>query len=95
MHRTATISLLVPAQLRSACAGAKRLELSSTTVAAALVELEERHPELYRNICEETGVLRRHLNLFVNTAHIRDLDGLQTPLVGGDELIVLPAVSGG
>jgi len=35
------------------------------------------------------------VNLFVNTSHIRDLDGLDTPLADGDALEILPAVSGG
>ena len=95
MRRTATITLLVPGQLRDGCAGARELELSSTNVRAALDELERRYPELYRSICDETGAIRRHVNLFVNTSHIRDRDGLDTALVPGDEVMIVPAVSGG
>jgi len=64
-------------------------------VRAALAELEDRHPTLYRNICDETGAVRRHLNLFVNSAHVRERQGLETTLVHGDSLFILPAVSGG
>jgi molybdopterin converting factor small subunit len=39
--------------------------------------------------------VRRHVNLFVNTAHVRDLRGIDTPLVSGDIITILPAVSGG
>jgi len=46
-------------------------------------------------ICDETGAVRRHINLFVNRSHVRDLQGLDTPLAAGDVLFVLPAVSGG
>ena len=46
-------------------------------------------------VCDETGAVRRHVNLFVNTDHVRDRDGLDTALVPGDEIIILPAVSGG
>ncbi len=95
MDRIATITMLVPGQLRSYCAGARQLQLAASSVQAALEELERDHPSLYRNICDETGTVRRHLNLFVNVSHIRDLDGLATALLPGDELIVLPAVSGG
>jgi molybdopterin converting factor small subunit len=35
------------------------------------------------------------VNLFVNTEHIRDREGLDTPLATGDELTIMPAVSGG
>ena len=62
---------------------------------AALEQVEARYPVLYRSVCNETGAVRRHVNLFVNTESIRDLDGLDTELAEGDELIILPAVSGG
>jgi molybdopterin converting factor small subunit len=64
-------------------------------VRAALAELQRQYPSLYRNICDETGKVRRHVNLFVNTSHVRDREGLDTPLAAGDVLTVLPAVSGG
>ena len=38
---------------------------------------------------------RRHINLFVNDSHVRDREGLDTTLVPGDILTILPAVSGG
>jgi molybdopterin synthase sulfur carrier subunit len=50
---------------------------------------------LYRNICDETGMVRRHLNVFVNSDNVRDLDGVDTRLAPGDVLTILPAVSGG
>ena len=95
MRRTATITLLVPGQLRDGCAGARELELPATSVRAALDELERRYPSLHRSVCDETGAIRRHVNLFVNTSHIRDRDGLDTALVPGDEVMIVPAVSGG
>ena len=54
-----------------------------------------RQSALYRNICDETGAVRRHLNVFVNADNVRDLDGLDTALRPGDVLTILPAVSGG
>jgi molybdopterin converting factor small subunit len=39
--------------------------------------------------------VRRHIGVFVNNAHIRDLSGLDTSLEAGDVLTILPAVSGG
>ena len=62
---------------------------------AAFEQLEQRYPVLYRNVCDETGAVRRHIGLFVNTSHVRDRDGLDTALVPGDVLTILPAVSGG
>ena len=62
---------------------------------AALAHLEQRFPDLYRDLCEETGKVRRHLNVYINTEDTRFLQGLDTALAPGDVLTILPAVSGG
>ena len=89
------IKVFIPAPLRPYCGGASELGISAPNVRALLDEIERMHPSLYRNVCDETGAVRRHVNLFVNTAHVRDRDGLATQLVAGDVLTILPAVSGG
>ncbi len=90
-----TITIHVPAPLRACCEGASELALSAASVRAALEQIERSHPSLYRSICDETGTPRRHVNLFVNASHVRDREGLDTALVSGDVLTILPAVSGG
>ena len=88
-----TIHLTAP--LRRYSGGASRLEIEAPTVKAALGALEHSQTALYRNLCDETGALRRHLNVFVNADNIRDLRGLDTALAAGDVVTFLPAVSGG
>ena len=95
MARSTTITIHVPAALRDCCEGASELVLSASSVRAVLGELEQRHPSLHRSICDETGAVRRHVNLFVNTSHVRDRDGLETALEPGDVVTIIPAVSGG
>jgi MoaD family protein len=95
MPDASTITVQVPGPLRDCCAGAPELEVSAASVRAVLDELERRHPALHRSVCDETGAVRRHVNLFVNTQHMRDRNGLDTPLAQGDVLVILPAVSGG
>ena len=89
------VTVYVPGVLRAECAGASRLSLAAANVRAALAAIERRHPALYRSVCDETGAVRRHVNLFVNTSHVRDREGLDTALVAGDVVWILPAVSGG
>jgi molybdopterin converting factor small subunit len=91
----ATITIHIPAVLRDCCKGASELALSAPSVRVALEQLERSHLSLYRSVCDETGNVRRHVNLFVNTANIRDRDGLDTVLVPNDVITILPAVSGG
>ena len=95
MTSAATIKIHVPRPLRDCCDGVSELLLSASSVRTALVQIEQRHPSLYRSICDETGSVRRHVNLFVNTSHVRDRQGLDTALVPGDVVTILPAVSGG
>ena len=89
------ITIHVFGQLREYCAGAKELFVSARTVRTLLEQLERDQPVLYRNLCDETGKVRRHLNVFVNTENVRDLHGVDTPLAAGDVVTFLPAVSGG
>jgi sulfur-carrier protein len=89
------ITVQIPAPLRACCGGASELSLSAPSVRAALAQIERSHPALYRSVCDETGSVRRHVNLFVNTSHMGDRDGLDTALVSGDVITILPAVSGG
>ena len=95
MARSKNITIHVARELRDYCNGASKVMLQAPSVRAVLDELERRHPSLYRGICDETGAVRRHVNLFVNKDHVRDRDGLDTALLPGDEIIIVPAVSGG
>ena len=88
-----TIHLTGP--LRPYCAGASRLKVEAGTVKAALEHLERNEAALYRNLCDETGALRRHLNVFVNSDNVCDRHGVLTTLAAGDVVTFLPAVSGG
>lgn len=90
-----TVEVFVPGPLRRYCGGASRIRLAADTVRATLERLEQEYPTLHRNVCDETGAVRQHINVFVNSDHMRDRDGLDTVLVTGDTVIILPAVSGG
>jgi molybdopterin converting factor small subunit len=90
-----TVTLHVPGALRIYCEGAPELVIPARTVREVLEHLERRQAALYRNVCDETGALRRHLNVFVNADNVRDLGGIDTMLAPGDMVTILPAVSGG
>jgi molybdopterin converting factor small subunit len=95
MSAAAPITVRIPTPLRAWCGGAAELSLAAPSVRAVLDELERSHPALHRSVCDETGAVRRHINVFVNTSHVRDRGGLDAPLAPGDVVIILPAVSGG
>jgi len=95
MTRDTSVTIRVPAQLRACCNGASDLSMPAADLRSALEELERRFPSLYGNVCDETGMVRRHVNIFVNARHMRDRSGLDTPLEAGDVVTILPAISGG
>ena len=90
-----SVTIHVPGALRGYCGGVDQLQTSAQTVRAALEDLERHQFALCRHVCDETGAVRRHLNVFVNADNVRDLNGVDTKLVPGDVLTILPAVSGG
>lgn len=95
MSEIPRVTVFVPSPLRQYCGNAAELSLSADSIGAVLGEMERTQPQLYRNVCDETGAIRRHLNVFVNDDNVRDLDGVATKLRREDVVTILPAVSGG
>ena len=67
----------------------------SGTLAELIDALEVRHPGLKERLCDETGELRRFVNVYVNGEDVRFLSGLKTPIESGAEVSIVPAVAGG
>ena len=95
MASAPTITICVSSPLHDFCGGESELRLDATDLRGVLDELERSHPRLHRSICDETGRVRPHVNLFVNDLHMAERDGLDTVLASGDVITSLPAVSGG
>lgn len=88
-------SVYIPTPLRRLTGGLSKVEAQAADVAQLLDDLEARYPGLRQRICEEDGNIKRFVNLFVNGEEIRALRGLRTPLRNGDEVFIIPAMSGG
>jgi molybdopterin converting factor small subunit len=65
--------------------------IAGGTVGELLTELERAHPAMGGWILDERGVLRRHINVFVNG----ELGGQETQVGAEDRVDILPAISGG
>jgi molybdopterin synthase sulfur carrier subunit len=57
--------------------------------------LERRYAGIKARLCDESGEVRRFVNIFVNDEDIRFLQGLDTELKEGDEVSIIPAIAGG
>jgi molybdopterin synthase sulfur carrier subunit len=89
-------TVLVPGMLRAEAGGSARLEVGDGgTLAAVLDEIRERWPRLERRIRDESGALRRYVNIYVDGEDCRRSGGLATPVPAGAEIQVLPSVAGG
>lgn len=67
----------------------------AATIAEAIVTLEQQYPGMRERLLDDTGDLRRFVNIYVNGEDIRFMDNLATALKPGDELSIVPAVAGG
>lgn len=70
-------------------------EVSGNTVKDILVQVNQRYPGIQSYLIEETGGLRKHINIFVRGELITDRSGLQDELGAQDEVVVFQALSGG
>lgn len=89
------VIVLIPTPLRRFTGGESRVGVSGPDVAAALDALETQFPGIGERLRDDSGQIRRFVNVFVNGKNVRDGDGLQTPLAPGDELGIIPAMAGG
>ena len=90
-----TITVRVPTQLRSLTANEGEITLEAATVREAIAGLEVLHPGIGERLLDESGQLRRFVNLYLADEDVRFLDGLETPIASGQTLSIVPAVAGG
>jgi molybdopterin converting factor small subunit len=85
----------IPTQLRVLTAGAGEVSVDGSTVHEVLKALDAAHPGMGERLFDESGRLRRFVNVFVADEDIRFLDGLDTPVAAGQTVSIIPAVAGG
>lgn len=90
-----SVSVRIPPVLRAQVGGVKVVQASGATLGDVLSALVAAHPDLRDQIFEVDGSLRRWVNVYVDGADARHLDGLDTPTPAGIEVVILPAMAGG
>lgn len=90
-----SVIVRVPTTLRALTSGASEVTVEGDTVAAVLDALESAHPGFRHRILDESGQLRRFVNVFVSDDDVRFLDGLGTAVAEGATVSIVPAVAGG
>jgi sulfur-carrier protein len=85
----------IPTPLRKLTNNEELVEVNGATIDEAITELQTRYPGIKERLMDETGNVRRFVNVYVNEEDIRFLQNQQTPLKDGDEISIIPAIAGG
>jgi len=89
------VSVLVPTPLQTLTGGAGEVSARGATVREVVASLEAQFPGIKARLCDDSGNLRRFVNVYVNNEDIRFEQNEETPVKDGDELSIIPAIAGG
>jgi molybdopterin synthase sulfur carrier subunit len=81
--------------LRKFTQGVDEVSAQGANVKALVEDLERNFPGIKERICDESGKIRRFVNVYVNGDDIRFLQNLETTLKEGDNISIVPAIAGG
>jgi sulfur-carrier protein len=85
----------IPTPLRKLTNNEELVEVNANNVGEAITQLQTRYPGIKERLVDETGAIRRFVNVYVNEEDIRFLQNQETPLKGTDEISIIPAIAGG
>lgn len=89
------IKVRIPTPLRPLTKNQGEVEIPGGSVAEIIDNLEGSYTGIKGRLCDESGELRRFVNIYVNEEDVRFLKGKETPLKDGDEVSIVPAIAGG
>ncbi|HET8943326.1 MAG TPA: ubiquitin-like small modifier protein 1 [Dehalococcoidia bacterium] len=90
-----TVIVRIPTPLRKLTEEKDVVSGDGETLLECIDGLDRQYPGLKERLLDETQELRRFVNIYVNGEDVRFQKGVQTPLKGGDEVSIVPAVAGG
>ena len=90
-----SVSVRIPTILRTYTGGESEVSADGETLAAVLDDLDARYSGIKGRILDESGALRRFVNVYVGNDDVRFLEGLQSPTPEGTQISIIPAVAGG
>ena len=90
-----SVSVRIPTILRTYTGGESEVTAQGDTLADVLDDLDASYAGIRARILDDSGSLRRFVNVYVGNDDVRFLDNLQTPTPEGAQVSVIPAVAGG
>src|SRR5262249_17279797 len=89
------VTVRIPTPLRQVTKGNAEVQTKAGTVDDVVADLERQFPGLRERLVDDSGELRRFINIYVNEEDIRFMDGRKTTLKDGDAVSIVPAIAGG
>ena len=89
------IKVRIPTPLRPLTKGQGEVEVAAANIVDMIDTLNSAHPGIKARLCDDSGELRRFVNIYVNEEDIRFLKGKDTSLKAGDEVSIVPAIAAG
>jgi sulfur-carrier protein len=90
-----SVSVRIPTILRTFTGGSAEVTAEPGTLREVIASLDAVHPGLGGRLVDDTGNLRRFVNVYVGDEDVRFAKGLETPVPAGAHVSVIPAVAGG
>jgi sulfur-carrier protein len=90
-----TVSIRIPTILRTFTGGAAEVSAPEGTLREVIAGLDASYPGIAGRIVDDSGKLRRFVNVYVGDEDVRFAQGLDTPVPAGGHVSVIPAVAGG
>jgi molybdopterin converting factor small subunit len=90
-----SVSVRIPTILRSYTGGAAEVSAEGGTLREVIAGLDAEFPGVGSRILDDTGKIRRFVNVYVGDTDVRLAQGLDTPVPPGTQVSVIPAVAGG
>ncbi len=89
------VTIRIPTTLRILTSGEAELEAEQGTVSQIISEVCENYPDFQGRLIDDDGNLLRFVNVYVEDEDVRFLQGLETPVLDGQTISIIPAVAGG
>ena len=90
-----SVSVRIPTILRTYTGGAAEVTAEPGTLREVIAGLDATYPGIGGKILDDSGQLRRFVNVYVGDEDVRFADGLETAVPQGTQVSVIPAVAGG